>query len=177
MNKIQKAVFFAVKRHRKQLRKGSGFPYIVHPLGVMKYLMEHNASENAIIAGVLHDTLEDTKTTYLGLRIRFGKKVADIVKFCSENKDVKDWKARKQGTINKLIWCNDKDCLDVALADKLNNLTDIYNEHNRKGFWNRFNMDYKSQKWYYGELGKVIKKKQPEMSVLYDYMYKKVFNK
>ena len=153
--RIQKAIEFAVKKHRNQLRKGSGLPYIIHPFSVMRYLLDMGAGEDAVIAGLLHDTLEDTNTTYRELRWKFGQHVADIVKFCSENKSL-PWQERKAETIESLAACHDVDMLQVEFADKLSNLRDIHRECSADGFWNRFNKNKKSQQWYYGELYRCI---------------------
>ena len=61
-SKIQEAVKLATKAHDGQLRK-TGEPYIVHPLAVKKILEEWNMDEDTIIAGILHDTVEDTDVT------------------------------------------------------------------------------------------------------------------
>ena len=55
---IFKAIEFAQLAHKGQYRKGTKLPYIIHPLGVMEILLRENASEEVVIAGILHDTLE-----------------------------------------------------------------------------------------------------------------------
>ena len=60
--RIQQAINIATKAHEGQLRK-TGEPYIIHPLAVMKILEEWNMDEDTIIAGILHDTVEDTNLT------------------------------------------------------------------------------------------------------------------
>ena len=60
--RIQQAIDIATKAHEGQLRK-TGEPYIIHPLAVMKILEEWNMDEDTIIAGILHDTVEDTNLT------------------------------------------------------------------------------------------------------------------
>ena len=61
--KIHNAIIFASIKHQNQKRKGTNLPYIVHPMEVMQILTENGCSENVIVAGILHDTLEDTDTT------------------------------------------------------------------------------------------------------------------
>ncbi len=68
MNTIEKAIIFAAKAHRNQTRKGTDIPYITHPFAVGMYLQKANCSEEVIAAGILHDTLEDTETTYNDLK-------------------------------------------------------------------------------------------------------------
>ena len=60
--RIEKAIKVATKAHEGQMRK-SGDPYIVHPLAVMKILEDWRMDEDTSIAGVLHDTVEDTNLT------------------------------------------------------------------------------------------------------------------
>lgn len=60
---IKKAIFFSVKTHevyQKQKRKGKDIAYITHPLTVGLILARANAPEDVVIAGILHDTIEDS---------------------------------------------------------------------------------------------------------------------
>lgn len=61
---IFEAIEFATKAHAGQYRKGTGIPYITHPLGVSKILIENGCPEHVIVAGILHDTIEDTPVTF-----------------------------------------------------------------------------------------------------------------
>jgi (p)ppGpp synthase/HD superfamily hydrolase len=56
---ISKALQFSYKAHKGTFRKGTKIPYIVHPLDVASILMKNNAPEHVIIAGLLHDVVED----------------------------------------------------------------------------------------------------------------------
>ena len=73
--RIEKAVRLATKMHEGQKRK-SGDPYIVHPLAVMKILQDWKMDEDTVIAGVLHDTVEDTGLTLEEIKREFGETVA-----------------------------------------------------------------------------------------------------
>jgi len=57
------AVAFANQLHRRQIRKGSGIPYMSHLLGVASLALEHGANEDEAIAAVLHDAVEDQDGT------------------------------------------------------------------------------------------------------------------
>ena len=81
IRRIQKAVKIATKAHEGQFRK-SGDPYIVHPLAVMKILQDWHMDEDTIIAGVLHDTVEDTELTLKDIEAEFGENVAHLVDGC-----------------------------------------------------------------------------------------------
>ena len=60
---LNRAIIFATERHAGQVRKGTDTPYIVHPLETMLILSNMQADLNVQIAGLLHDTVEDTDTT------------------------------------------------------------------------------------------------------------------
>ncbi|MFA6859992.1 MAG: HD domain-containing protein [Clostridia bacterium] len=149
---IQEALKFAVEKHEKQLRKGTNIPYIVHPVEVMKILLENGATEQVVVAGILHDTVEDTKTTIDELKIVFGDEIAKIVAGVSEDK-TKTWEERKQHTIVELKNAT-KEIKLVACADKLSNLKSIFHEKNEIGkkIWERFKRGFKPQKKYYSGL-------------------------
>ena len=72
---IQLAIQTAVEHHEGQKRKGSNIPYIVHPIEVGIILTENGANEEVITAGILHDTLEDTKLTYDDIKSLFNERV------------------------------------------------------------------------------------------------------
>ena len=63
INMIKKAYYFADEAHKKQVRE-SGEPYIIHPFNVAFILSELGMDTNTIIAGLLHDVLEDTSCTF-----------------------------------------------------------------------------------------------------------------
>lgn len=155
---IQKAIIFATLKHKEQKRKGTDIPYIVHPVEVMQILTSLNCNENIIIAGLLHDTLEDTSTTTEEIKNTFGEKVLDIVKSESEDKS-KTWKERKQATIDHLENASTEIKL-VCFADKLSNIKSIYRDKLELGekIFERFNASKENIKWYYEELGKVFEK-------------------
>ena len=74
----QAAIDFATQAHEGQKRK-SGEPYIIHPLAVMNILREWGMDEDTVIAGVLHDTVEDTGVTLDEIKEKFGETVAFLV--------------------------------------------------------------------------------------------------
>ncbi|ESN89887.1 hypothetical protein HELRODRAFT_158127 [Helobdella robusta] len=121
-----KCVDFAAKKHTKQRRKDpEKTPYINHPIGVAHILTsEGNISDiNVLQAALLHDTIEDTDTTYDEIEYLFGKKVADIVLEVTDNKGLtRD--ERKLEQIKKAKSVSHEAKL-VKLADKLYNLRDL----------------------------------------------------
>ena len=75
---LSKAYNFAIEAHKNQKRI-SGAPYVVHPVAVADILAGLKLDSATIITGLLHDTIEDTKTTYEVVLKEFGKEVADLV--------------------------------------------------------------------------------------------------
>lgn len=127
MNIIIKAVDFAAKKHRNQRRKNPDKdPYINHPIDVMNRLRIAGISNpEVLVAAVLHDTIEDTDTTYSELIELFGGNIADFVLEVSDNKDLSK-KDRKLGQIEHAKHLS-KEATLVKMADKLSNLTDLTN--------------------------------------------------
>ena len=154
--KIHKAIEFATIKHQNQKRKGSGLPYIVHPMEVMQILTENDCTEDVIIAGLLHDTLEDTATKNEEIEKEFGKTVLNIVLAESEDKS-KSWKERKQHTI-KSLQNESIEAKLVCCADKLSNVKSMYSDLQNKNdsFWKRFNAPKENIKWYYEEIVKSL---------------------
>lgn len=149
---IHKAIEFAVVKHKEQKRKGTDMPYIVHPIEVMQILTASGCSDEMIVTGILHDTVEDTDATINEIQALFGDKVAILVGAESEDKS-KTWEERKSRTIAHLKEC-DRDTALCALADKLSNAISIAADLDTCGdkVWARFNRPYPQIKWYYTEI-------------------------
>ena len=75
---VRKAYAYAAAAHAGQVRL-SGEPYLSHPLAVAEVLAELGFDAHAVAAGLLHDTVEDTKVTLEEVDAEFGEQVADIV--------------------------------------------------------------------------------------------------
>jgi (p)ppGpp synthase/HD superfamily hydrolase len=144
---IQKAIRFSTKTHevyQKQKRKGKDIPYITHPLIVGLILARAEASEDVIVAGILHDTMEDSvaekKVTKEMIAERFGNRVADIVESVTEpNKDL-SWEERKEEAYHHIPDMA-HDSLLVKSADLISNISEIISDHNDEGVetFSRFN--------------------------------------
>ena len=128
--KIQEAVKLATKAHDGQLRK-TGEPYIVHPLAVKKILEEWNMDDDTIIAGILHDTVEDTDVTLKDIEEQFGHDVAFLVdgvtklgKARSGMKNLDSYLPETSDNLLKLLIATGQDVrvLIIKLADRLHNL-------------------------------------------------------
>lgn len=152
------ALQFATNAHSGQFRKGTKIPYIVHPVTVMQTLIEYGASDDAVMAGILHDTLGDTPTTVADLEQNFGKRITQLVIGASEMDKSLSWEERKEHTLDTLGKCDDLDLLMVTCADKFSNIRSIIADHKKFGddVWTRFNRGYDLQKWYYGGLAQIF---------------------
>ena len=75
---IEKAYNYAYKFHDGQLRE-SGEPYIIHPLNVAYILSKMHADSDTLCAALLHDTIEDTDSTYDDIKENFNDTVAYLV--------------------------------------------------------------------------------------------------
>lgn len=119
------ALDFATAKHQGQFRKGSDDPYIVHPIGVAAFILEIGqvSIPDVIRAAILHDTLEDTETTYDELVAHFGSTVADLVKEVTDDKSLQKYQI-KINQIEKVKKCSDGAKL-IKMADKLYNLMDL----------------------------------------------------
>jgi (p)ppGpp synthase/HD superfamily hydrolase len=149
VNSIHEAIIFASKKHAGQVRKGTNIPYFSHPAEVMQILTMNGCPENVIVAGILHDTLEDTGTTPAEILDRFGEDILKIVAAESEDKS-KTWKERKQFTIDHLAGASLEAKL-VCCADKLSNLRSMAADKEAVGdkLWERFNAGKSDIEWYY----------------------------
>ncbi|NOY61323.1 MAG: HD domain-containing protein, partial [Calditrichaeota bacterium] len=63
MHEMEKAIIFAARAHHNQFRKRGDIPYITHPFTVALILQKQGYSRDVVIAGLLHDTVEDTSVT------------------------------------------------------------------------------------------------------------------
>jgi (p)ppGpp synthase/HD superfamily hydrolase len=156
--RLYDAIELAARAHHGQVRKGTEIPYLVHPLAVAGILIRANCPETLVIAGILHDTLEDTPFTVEDISSRFGREVAALVMAVSEPDKQAPWEERKAHTIRYLENQVSEEVLLVALADKLDNMRAIREglESDGEAFWQRFNRPREHQKWYYQRLSGVF---------------------
>ncbi len=125
ISRILSAATFAAERHRDQRRKGKdASPYINHPLALASLLAgcgERDAT--LLMAALLHDTVEDTATTFGDLEQAFGLDVAGIVREVTDDKALPKAE-RKRLQVEHAARLSRRAML-VKLADKICNLRDI----------------------------------------------------
>jgi (p)ppGpp synthase/HD superfamily hydrolase len=155
---LYSAIEVALRAHRNQFRKGTRVPYITHPLAVGILLAKAGCSDEVIIAGILHDTVEDTGISLESLRNKFGEKVSGIVEGASEPDKLFSWEERKKHTLDFLKGAS-PEVKFVVLADKLDNIRSIASDYLEIGeaLWERFNRGKEAQKWYYQGLVQALR--------------------
>ncbi|MEI9967021.1 MAG: HD domain-containing protein [Candidatus Moraniibacteriota bacterium] len=166
--RIDRAIERATVLHGKQERKMSGSPYIIHPYAVAFLLAHFVDDEDVIIAGLLHDTLEDVPGyTESMLEQEFGPRVTSIVKEVTEDftlaeksdhsKRRDSWQRRKELYIENLK--NDSpEALLVAAADKIHNMRSLMSGYRTGGeeALEDFSASKDKMLWYYKEVAEVI---------------------
>ena len=123
---ILQAMHFAADKHRHQRRKDAeASPYINHPIAVAETLCAVGLVHDPVtlIAGILHDTIEDTETTGAELELRFGHEIRTVVEEVTDDKSLPP-PMRKQLQIEHASHASERARL-VKLADKICNLRDI----------------------------------------------------
>lgn len=122
---IEKAYFFSANVHRDQLRQ-SGQPYLTHPMEVARILAELKLDPVTVAVGLLHDTIEDTGTTYDQIEKLFGQEIRDLVDGLTHLSKLPDWTSEELQAENyrKMILAMARDIrvILVKLADRLHNM-------------------------------------------------------
>jgi guanosine-3',5'-bis(diphosphate) 3'-pyrophosphohydrolase len=122
---LQKAYVFAGRAHKGQVRR-SGEPYLSHPLEVTAFLADMGLDKTTLVAGLLHDALEDTDVSAVELRDNFGKDVAALVEGVTKISRVQDSspETKRAETIRKIILAMTDDIrvIFIKLADRIHNL-------------------------------------------------------
>jgi GTP pyrophosphokinase len=125
LERLQRAYVFTAKVHDGQERL-SGEPYLIHPLEVAGILTELRVDEDTIIAGLLHDTLEDTLTTREEIERLFGDRVAFLVEGLTKIARIEFKSARERQAENfrKMLIAMSEDIriLMIKLSDRLHNM-------------------------------------------------------
>jgi len=167
--KTAQAFALAEWLHGHQYRKNTDeealrIPYLTHLIDVMSLLIQVGANDDQLIAGLLHDALEDQSITPDGEDTRtvisqmFGVRVLELVDAATDGssgvpRDETTWKSRKQAHLDEMAehMKTDTQALLVPLADKLANGQAIVNDLHHVGpvVWDRFNAGRDEVIWYY----------------------------
>lgn len=153
----QSALKFARNCHKGQYRKGSPRQYITHCMEVARILHKNGYSDEIVAAGLLHDTVEDTKASFEDLERLFGEKVSDLVKHVTEDRSLNlPWLERKVMYV-KSISNAPEGSVAISAADKLHNITETFQDWLKVGdaVFLIFNADKENQKWFYRSLSEM----------------------
>lgn len=127
---LEHAIDFATKAHEGQFRK-SGEPYIIHPIAVADILIDWAMDIDSVIAGVLHDTVEDTDISLNDIENRFGRDVAFLVDGVTKvsqaranMRELGSYLPQTTDNLSKLLIAVSQDVrvIIIKLADRLHNL-------------------------------------------------------
>ena len=132
---IRRAYAYGQRMHEGQNRH-SGEPYFTHPVAVAAILTEMRLDDATIITALLHDTIEDTKSTYSEVVRLFGKEIAELVDGVTKltNLQLSSSEAKQAENFRKLLIAMSKDLrvILVKLADRLHNMRTIRSLHPEK---------------------------------------------
>lgn len=163
-DRVNHALAFAAKHHDQQVRKGTRLPYLTHPANVAIILTRYGCDETTVVAGILHDVIEDCVTKdytreMLEQRVasKFGAEVLDTVLAVTHRKHAddgeefsseevkKDYLVRLDGASDRARW--------VCAADKLHNassiLADLARTIQPSSVWARFKVGKDGTVWWY----------------------------
>ncbi len=125
---IRTAYEYGLHMHEGQFRH-SGEPYFTHPVAVAAILTEQRLDDDTIITALLHDTIEDTRSTYSEVAKLFGSEIAELVDGVTKltNLQLSSSETRQAENFRKLFMAMSKDLrvILVKLADRLHNMRTI----------------------------------------------------
>lgn len=161
-SRYTQALVLAARAHEGQMRKGTGIPYISHPVAVSALVARNGGDEDQQIAALLHDVLEDAGATYQREIEQFGPRVMKIVQGCTdgvpnEAGTKQPWIERKRAYLKHLQEV-DEDVLLVSACDKLHNASCIVEDLRAVGpaVFERFSAGREMTLWYYEEMEKIF---------------------
>lgn len=158
------ALAYAERLHRRQKRKGGRTPYVAHLLAVCALVLEWGGDEDAAIAALLHDAVEDQGGlgTLNDIEQRYGPRVAGLVLECSDSHGPASdaarapWLERKRAYLDSIPY-KSPDAALITAADKLHNARSIGADLEREGpvTLQRFN-NPALVAWYYEEVFRAL---------------------
>ncbi len=146
--KYFEAYRYATKKHDGQFRKTTPVPYIVHIYEVVQILKLNGADEDTLVAGILHDVVEDTHTPLSEIEELFGEKIANMVGLLTEDKSL-PYVERKNEHISRLknapIQVKMVKCADCLSNIRATYLDTLYQQN----AWDKFNSSKENIRLHY----------------------------
>ncbi|OFM86300.1 guanosine polyphosphate pyrophosphohydrolase [Corynebacterium sp. HMSC063A05] len=169
--RLMRGIATASRAHDGHYRKGSGVPYISHPMAVMLIAASVTNDEDVLLAALFHDILEDVPENYSRAEMEdeFGPRVATIVDGVTKNSSLPSWQERADAYLEQLSR-GSAESIIVAAADKFHNLSQTLEDLDREGhsLWRRFRSTPSQQLWWYTNVRNVIAERLPDMPLLDD---------
>lgn len=163
--RLTDALAWAHVLHQRQIRKGSGIPYVTHLLAVASLVGENGGTEDQVIGALLHDSIEDCSDAVPDIReqiaARFGAEVLRIVEGCTDADTIPKppWRERKELYV-QLLRAKEPShpSVLVSLSDKVHNARSILRDYREIGdeLWSRFRGGREGTLWYYHELAEAF---------------------
>lgn len=185
-HRFTQAIDYARIAHASQVSKGAGLPYIHHLLGVASLVLAYRGSEDQVIAGLLHDVLEDCGAGHEAvIRAQFGDAVANIVGDCTDGTAEgkakhtdpaakrRDWLHRKLTHLENVRGESFASLL-VTACDKLHNATqivgDLENPEVGQAIFDRFTATREQTLGYYQALAEIFTERNSPVARAFDAM-------
>lgn len=119
-SEVTKALEFCARAHVGQFRRASDVPFASHPSSVGFILHSSGYSEEVVIAGILHDVIEDTTFSFSDIESSFGLIVANLVAGVTEGQNFSSWEEKKEDYLRK-IESGSPEVKAISAADLLDN--------------------------------------------------------
>lgn len=170
--RLTRAINLATVLHDGQYRKASGIPYSSHVFSVMHLLNHYEASEELLIAGLLHDVIEDQPDRYSFTEMTndFGPTVTSLVQAVTKNNDLPSWQEKADDYLLKIKQAPSEAVL-LCLADKYHNLLSTIMDYEQVGekVWQRFHGGKERQMWWHHSILEIAHYRLPEHGLTIHY--------
>jgi (p)ppGpp synthase/HD superfamily hydrolase len=158
------ALVLAARAHRKQTRKGTDIPYLIHPVHVSVILLRYGFSEDVAVAGLLHDVVEDQEVPLSLIEAEFGPVVSEMVAALTEKKkeggQPRPWEIRKQEALEHLR-TSSLGAVAVKAADVLHSARSMAADLDLRGpsIWDNFSRGPAQFLWYCRSVAEIVRQR------------------
>lgn len=167
--RLEHAINVATFAHRKQKRKGSKLPYIVHPFSTMLIASNVTEDEDVLIACLFHDIFEDVAEEYSRQQMtnEFGNRVVSMVEDVTKDYSIKDWRKRSDAYLDH-VKQSPSESIIVCASDKISNISAVLSDYENIGekLWDRFASSKADQLWWYKSVLEIIENRLPQSTLV-----------